>query len=206
MVNRIISTSGLQVLDPAVCELNIKHITLWDGIYLLHQIPKEDGFLTKWVVHQPLRKEDHSLWEVVLRKPGDHPLLLHVRTAGDVNDQVSQVLPVSTHKILIIYPLYNLMMLGEKHFGTDFQIPIPPSPPTTDCNRQAGKFAQGQSGKPPKILHLRILKPIWYVISAFCYRSIKWNPIVLHWQSGSFQYCYCIKRFSPSHRKTHTHE
>lgn len=70
------------------------------NIYLVHQVPEEDGFLAKWVVHQPLRKEDHSLGEVVLRQPGHNPLLLHVWSASDVNDQVAQVLPVSACKIL----------------------------------------------------------------------------------------------------------
>lgn len=47
---------------------------------------------------QAFREEDHALGEVVLGEPGHHALLLHVRTASDVDDQVAQVLPVSGHK------------------------------------------------------------------------------------------------------------
>lgn len=61
-----------------------------------------------------------------------------------------------------------------------------PGPPTPDCIWQSSKFAQGQSGKQPKIVHLRIPNPIWYLVSALRYLSIKWNPIVLHRQPGFF--------------------
>ena len=63
--------------------------------HLLHQVPEEDGLLPQWVVDQALREEDHPVGEVVLRQPGDHALLLHVRTARDVDDEVAQLLPVS---------------------------------------------------------------------------------------------------------------
>lgn len=67
---------------------------------LLHEVAEEDGLLPQWVVHQPIREEDHALWEVVLRQPRHHPLLLHVRPPGDVKDHVSQVLPVPVEMVL----------------------------------------------------------------------------------------------------------
>lgn len=64
-------------------------------MYLLDEVSTEDGLLSQGIVDQAFREEDHPMGEVVLREPGHHTLLLHVRPAGDVNDQVSQVLPVS---------------------------------------------------------------------------------------------------------------
>lgn len=66
-------------------------------MYLLNEVSKEDGLLSEGIVDQAFREEDHPMGEVVLREPGNNALLLHVRAAGDVNDQVSQVLPVSAH-------------------------------------------------------------------------------------------------------------
>lgn len=63
-------------------------------MYLLDEVFEEDGLLPQWIVNQPLREEDHAVGEVVLREPGYHTLLLHVRATRDVDDQVSQVLPV----------------------------------------------------------------------------------------------------------------
>lgn len=54
----------------------------------------------------------------------------------------------------IIYSLSDPIMLGEKQLGTDSRIIMAPGPPTTDCIWQSSKFAQGQSGKQPKIVHL----------------------------------------------------
>ena len=62
--------------------------------HLLHEVAQEDGLLPQRVVHQPVREEDHALWEVVLGQPRHHPLLLHVRPPRDVEDHVAQVLPV----------------------------------------------------------------------------------------------------------------
>lgn len=59
--------------------------------------------MTKRVVHQPVAKGHDAVREIVLREPGHYPLLLHVWTACNVHDQVSQVLPVPV-KIYIQYP------------------------------------------------------------------------------------------------------
>lgn len=49
-------------------------------------------------MNQALGEEDHPMGEVVLGQPGHNALLLHVRAASDVDDQVSQVLPMSACK------------------------------------------------------------------------------------------------------------
>lgn len=67
------------------------------GLYLLDEVSQEDGLLSQGIVDQAFREEDHPVGEVVLREPGNDALLLHVRATGDINDQVSQVLPVSAH-------------------------------------------------------------------------------------------------------------
>lgn len=45
-------------------------------------------------MHQPVAEGDDAVREVVLREPCHHPLLLHVRAACDVHNQITQVLPV----------------------------------------------------------------------------------------------------------------
>lgn len=62
---------------------------------LLHQTLEENSFLTQGVMNETFREEDHPLREVVLREPGHDPLLLHVRTTGDIDDQIAKILPVS---------------------------------------------------------------------------------------------------------------
>lgn len=44
---------------------------------------------------QPVAEGHYAVRKVVLREPGHHALLLHVRTACYVHNQVAQVLPVS---------------------------------------------------------------------------------------------------------------
>lgn len=46
-------------------------------------------------MNKSIREEDHSLWEVVLRQPWNHTLLLHIWTASNIDNQISQVLPMS---------------------------------------------------------------------------------------------------------------
>lgn len=65
------------------------------GTDLLHQTLEKKGFLTQGVVNETFREEDHPLREVVLREPGHDPLLLHVRTTSNIDDQVAKILPVS---------------------------------------------------------------------------------------------------------------
>lgn len=67
-------------------------------MYLLYEVPEEDGLLSQGIMNQALREEDHPMGKIVLRQPGYHALLLHVRAPGDVNDQISQVLPMSACK------------------------------------------------------------------------------------------------------------
>lgn len=47
------------------------------------------------VVHQAITEGHHTVREIVLSQPCHHPLLLHVRPAGHIDDEVAQVLPVS---------------------------------------------------------------------------------------------------------------
>lgn len=77
------------------CPVSTQNIRI--ETYLLDEVSKEDGLLPQGIVDQAFREEDHPMGEVVLREPGYHTLLLHVRATRDVNDQVSQVLPVSAH-------------------------------------------------------------------------------------------------------------
>lgn len=62
--------------------------------YLLYEVPEEDGLLSQGIMNQAFRKEDHPVGKIVLREPGYHTLLLHIRAACDVDNQISQVLPV----------------------------------------------------------------------------------------------------------------
>lgn len=50
--------------------------------------------MAQWVVHQAVTEGHHAVGEVVLGQPRHHPLLLHVRPARHVDDEVAQVLPV----------------------------------------------------------------------------------------------------------------
>lgn len=83
-----------------ICRDNIR----MDGLspHLLHQVPEEDGLLPQGIVNEAFGEEYHPVGEIVLREPGHHSLFLHVGTARDVDDQVSQVLPMpvcKTHQI-----------------------------------------------------------------------------------------------------------
>lgn len=49
--------------------------------------------MSERVVDQSVTKRDNAVWKVMLREPGHHTLLLHVRTTGDIYNQVAQVLP-----------------------------------------------------------------------------------------------------------------
>lgn len=62
---------------------------------LLHQALQEHRLLTQWVVSETIAEGDDAVGEVVLRQPGHHAVLLHIRTARHVHDQVARVLPVS---------------------------------------------------------------------------------------------------------------
>lgn len=64
-------------------------------MYLLDEVFEEDGLLPQRIVNQPLREEDHAVGEVVLREPRYHALLLHVRAARHIHNQVAQILPIS---------------------------------------------------------------------------------------------------------------
>uniref|UniRef100_A0A4W2DQZ6 peptidylprolyl isomerase n=1 Tax=Bos indicus x Bos taurus TaxID=30522 RepID=A0A4W2DQZ6_BOBOX len=56
---------------------------------------QEHRLLTQWVVSETIAEGDDAVGEVVLRQPGHHAVLLHIRTARHVHDQVARVLPVS---------------------------------------------------------------------------------------------------------------
>lgn len=43
---------------------------------------------------QAVGERDETVGKVVLRQPGDHCLLLHIGSRGNVNDEVTQFLPM----------------------------------------------------------------------------------------------------------------
>lgn len=47
------------------------------------------------IMHQAITEGHHAVREVVLSQPCHYPLLLHVRSASHIDDEVAQVLPVS---------------------------------------------------------------------------------------------------------------
>lgn len=53
------------------------------------------SLVPQWVVHQAVTEGHHTVREIVLSQPCHHPLLLHVGSAGHIDDEVAQVLPVS---------------------------------------------------------------------------------------------------------------
>lgn len=57
--------------------------------YLLHQALQKHRFLPQWVMGEAITEGDNTMGEVVLRQPGDHPVLLHVRPARYVHNQVA---------------------------------------------------------------------------------------------------------------------
>lgn len=89
-------------LKPQCCEPAKERQCQDEGLntaaYLLYEVPEEDGLLSKGIMNQAFGKEDHPVGKIVLRQPGDHALLLHVRAAGDVDDQITQVLPMPARK------------------------------------------------------------------------------------------------------------
>lgn len=50
--------------------------------------------MPQWVVHQAVTEGHHAVREVVLGQPCHDTLLLHVRPARHIDDEVAQVLPV----------------------------------------------------------------------------------------------------------------
>lgn len=64
------------------------------GTHLGDEQLQEVGLVPQRVVHQAVTEGHHAVGEVVLRQPRHHPLLLHVRPASHVDDEVAQVLPV----------------------------------------------------------------------------------------------------------------
>lgn len=92
-------------------------------MYLLYEVPEEDGLLSQGIMNQALREEYHPMGEIVLRQPGYHTLLLHVRAPSDVNDQISQVLPMSackciTSKVPHIYSVWSTVPLNLLYMHT----------------------------------------------------------------------------------------
>ena len=79
-------------------------------VYLLYEVPEEDGLLPQRIMNKAFREEDHAVGEVMLWQPGYHALLLHVRAACDVDNQITQVLPV---------PAYEHITSKELFISTD---------------------------------------------------------------------------------------
>lgn len=64
------------------------------GTHLGDEQLQEVGLVPQRVMHEAVAEGHHAVGEVVLGQPRHHPLLLHVRPARHVNDEVAQVLPV----------------------------------------------------------------------------------------------------------------
>lgn len=62
--------------------------------YLVDEALEEVGLVPERVVNQPVAEGDDAVRKVMLREPGHDTLLLHVRTARYVYDQITQILPV----------------------------------------------------------------------------------------------------------------
>lgn len=62
--------------------------------HLLDQALQKHRFLAQWVVGEAIAEGDDAVRKVVLRQPGHHAVLLHIRPARYVHDQVAGVLPV----------------------------------------------------------------------------------------------------------------
>lgn len=71
-----------------------KHQTHGGLPYLVDEGFEEVGLVSERVVNQPVAEGDDAVRKVMLREPGHHPLLLHVRTTRHVHYQIAQVLPV----------------------------------------------------------------------------------------------------------------
>lgn len=63
--------------------------------HLIDERLEEVGLVPQGVVDQSVAEGHDAVGEVVLREPGHHALLLHVRAACHVHNQVAQVLPIS---------------------------------------------------------------------------------------------------------------
>lgn len=64
----------------------------WDhpqSQYLLHQALQKHSFLPQRVMGEAITEGDNSMGEVVLRQPGYHTMLLHVRPASYIHNQVA---------------------------------------------------------------------------------------------------------------------
>lgn len=84
---------------------------------------QEVGLVPQRVVHQAVAEGHDAVGEVVLGQPRHHPLLLHVRPARHIDDEVAQVLPVPG---------------GEGHAWVSHGHPVPlPGPPSVSLPSQA---------------------------------------------------------------------
>lgn len=63
--------------------------------YLVDEGLEEVGLVSERVVNQSVTEGHDAMRKVMLREPGHHTLLLHVRTTRYIYDQVAQILPVS---------------------------------------------------------------------------------------------------------------
>ncbi|PWA15814.1 hypothetical protein CCH79_00009115, partial [Gambusia affinis] len=61
----------------------------WDKWAAYPSCFEEVGLVPERVVDQSVAEGDDAMWEVVLRQPGHHPLLLHVWTPRHVDDQIT---------------------------------------------------------------------------------------------------------------------
>lgn len=60
----------------------------------LYEVLEVSCLMSQRICRQSISKRHQSMWKVMLREPGDNLLLLHVRPACNVYNQVPQFLPV----------------------------------------------------------------------------------------------------------------
>lgn len=69
------------------------HIHTYIHTYL-DELIQVGGFVSERIPGQTVRERDETMRKVVLRQPGNYRLLLHIWSRGDVDNQVTQFLPV----------------------------------------------------------------------------------------------------------------
>ena len=99
-------------IDVGIIEQTAQISGLSLVVYLLYEVPEEDGLLPQRIVNEAFREEDHAMGKVMLWQPGYHALLLHVRAACDVDNQITQVLPVPAYQYITSNELLILTACG----------------------------------------------------------------------------------------------
>jgi len=62
--------------------------------HYLHELIQISSFVSERIPGQAVREWDKTVRKVVLRQPGNYCLLLHIRSRSNVNNEVTQFLPM----------------------------------------------------------------------------------------------------------------